>query len=138
MFVAAVNGAGEGITSNQTNATPQAPITIPNAPASLTATGGNSKVDLSWSSVTNATSYTVKKSTTAGGPYTEIATTSAITYGDTSVTNGTKYYYVVTAVNAAGSGPNSNEGSATPQAPITTPDAPASLTATGDNARVDL
>ena len=45
-----------------------------------------------------------------------MTTTSAI---DTNVTNGTTYYYVVTAVNGAGESPNSNQASATPApAPI--------------------
>ena len=92
-------------------------VTTPEAPTSLTATGGNSKVDLSWGTVSGATSYTVKRSTTAGGPYTDIVTgVTGTTYTDTDVTNGTTYYYVVTAVNSAGSSTNSNEASATPKA----------------------
>jgi len=86
----------------------------------LTATGGNAKVDLSWSAVTDATGYNVKRSTTPGGPYTTIATgVTGTTYTDTTVTNGTTYYYVVTAVNAGVESANSNEASATPNAPTT-------------------
>src|SRR5205807_324550 len=38
-------------------------------------------------------------------------------YTDTAVTNGVTYYYQVSAVNAAGEGPRSNEASATPSPP---------------------
>lgn len=92
-------------------------LVVPDSPASLTATGGNSAVYLAWETISGATSYTVKRSTTAGGPYTVIAEdVTGATYSDTDVTNGTTYYYVVTAVNSAGSSTNSNEASATPQA----------------------
>lgn len=89
------------------------------APTNLTATSGDSQVTLSWSAVTGATGYNVKRSTTAGGPYTTIATNVAGTsYLDTTVTNGTTYYYVVTAVDSSNNeSANSNEASATPQAP---------------------
>ena len=36
------------------------------------------------------------------------------TYVDTSVVNGTTYYYKVAAVNSLGQGPSSNERSASP------------------------
>ena len=83
----------------------------------LSATGGNSKVNLVWDAITDATSYTVKRSTTAGGPYTTIATDITETsYTDTNVTNGTTYYYVVTAIVNGSESWSSNEASATPQA----------------------
>lgn len=93
-------------------------INVPNSPTNLTATPGNKKVDLSWDAVDGATSYNVKRSETAGGPYQTIVTTTtgAITYTDTGLQNGTTYYYVVSAVNAGGESPNSNEASATPTA----------------------
>jgi hypothetical protein len=85
-------------------------------PTNLTATAGDSKVTLSWTTDDGATSYNVKRSTTAGGTYTTIASNVAGTsYVDTSVTNGTTYYYVVTDINADGEGNNSNEVSATPE-----------------------
>lgn len=86
-------------------------------PSNLTATAGDSQVTLAWTAVTGATGYNVKRATTAGGPYTTIASNvSGTSYVDTSVTNGTTYYYVVTAVNVDGESANSNEASATPQA----------------------
>lgn len=91
--------------------------TTPDTLSNLKAVGGISKVDLTWSPVTDATSYTVKRSTTAGGPYSTIATgVTGTTYTDLGVTNGTTYYYVVTAIVNGSEGWNSNEASATPQA----------------------
>lgn len=89
-----------------------------NTPTNLTATAGDSQVTLSWTAVTGVTGYNVKRSTTAGGPYTTIATNvPSISYLDTTVANGTAYYYVVTAVDGNGNeSANSNEASATPAA----------------------
>ncbi|MGC6173455.1 hypothetical protein [Lacrimispora sp. 38-1] len=88
-----------------------------NIPTKLVAVGGNSKVDLTWPKVKDATSYSVKRSTTAGGSYTPIATgITSNTYIDTAVTNGTTYYYVVTVIKDGSESWNSNEASATPTA----------------------
>ena len=92
---------------------------IPGATTSLTAAGGDSKADLSWDSVSDANYYNVKRSTTTGGIYTTIASTSAITYTDSDVTNEITYYYVVSAVNDEGESADSNQASATPQATAT-------------------
>ncbi|MBP2633328.1 MAG: hypothetical protein H6Q70_3956 [Firmicutes bacterium] len=91
---------------------PYAPIV---APTNLTATAGDSQVTLLWTAVEGATSYIVKRSITSGGTYETIASgVTDTSYVDTSVTNGTTYYYVVVAVNADGESKNSNEASATP------------------------
>ncbi|MFC5470377.1 cellulose binding domain-containing protein, partial [Cohnella suwonensis] len=80
----------------------------------------NAQVALSWTASAGATSYTVKRATTSGGPYTNVATGIATTtYADTGLTNGTTYYYVVSATNAAGESANSSQASATPQLPST-------------------
>ncbi|MFS1513962.1 fibronectin type III domain-containing protein [Chengkuizengella sp. SCS-71B] len=89
----------------------------PNIPQTLTAEAGDSQVTLSWILVEGSDSYTVKRSTTEGGPYDIIAEgVTETSYLDTDVINGTTYYYVVSAVNAAGESENSNEASATPEA----------------------
>ncbi len=88
----------------------------PTVSTTLTATAGDAKVDLSWGAVSGATGYKVLRSTTSGGPYTQIATgVTATTYTDSTVTNGTTYYYVVTALNVAGESAYFNEASATPK-----------------------
>jgi hypothetical protein len=86
----------------------------PYAPTSLTAVADNGKVELTWSPSLGATGYTVLRATTSGGPYTQIATTSGAGYIDTTVQNGTTYYYVVTATNSGGSSSYSPEANATP------------------------
>ncbi len=111
--------------------------TAPAAPTGLTATAGNAQVSLSWNASAGATSYNVLRSTTNGGSYTTIATLVATTsYTDTGLTNGTTYYYVVQAVNSAGTSPNSNQASATPT--CSAPAAPTGLSPTPRNAQVSL
>jgi cellulose 1,4-beta-cellobiosidase len=75
-------------------------------------------VSLSWNAVSGATSYILKRSTTNGGPYTNVLVgLTAPSVTDIGLNNGTTYFYVVTAVNASGESPLSNQASATPQAP---------------------
>ena len=89
--------------------------TTPETPTKLTATGGDSKVDLIWPRVKEGTSYIVKRSTSADGPYTPIITDiTDNTYTDTAVTNGTIYYYIVTVIKDGSEIWSSNEASATP------------------------
>ena len=86
----------------------------PAAPSGLTATAGTGQVSLSWTASHGASSYSIKRSTASGGPYTPIGTATTNSYVDTSVTQGTTYYYVVTASNSSGQSGDSNQVSATP------------------------
>ncbi|OMF81795.1 fibronectin type III domain-containing protein [Paenibacillus glucanolyticus] len=91
----------------------------PEAPFNLKATAGNKNVVLNWSSINKAvTSFDIKRASVSGGPYTIIGSATGCTYSytDSSVVNDTTYYYVVTAVTAAGVSGDSNEASATPMA----------------------
>lgn len=106
------SGAGPGDPGDPGDPDPQ----VPAPPASVQASAGNGQVSLSWSAVGNADSYKVKRSTSPGGPYSQIAAGLTNTYyTDTSVSNGTTYYYVITAVNAAGESGHSQQAGATPQ-----------------------
>ncbi len=136
--VTAVSATGESANSNQASATPTAAATAPVPPLNLTATGGNQQVSLAWTASAGATSYNVKRAPSNGGPYTTVASPAGTSYTDTTVTNGTPYYYVVTAVNAAGQSGNSNQATATPMAAPTAPVPPLNLTATGGNQQVSL
>jgi hypothetical protein len=84
-------------------------------PTDLTATLGDSQVTLSWTAVNGSTKYNVKRSTTSGGLYTTIASNvSGTSYVDSGLSNGTTYYYVVTAITSDGESGVSDEAFATP------------------------
>ncbi|MGO8672337.1 MAG: choice-of-anchor tandem repeat GloVer-containing protein, partial [Capsulimonadaceae bacterium] len=88
---------------------------IPAAPADLTATAAYTQVSLAWNRSTWATSYNVYRGTASGGEgATPVATVPGTTYSDTGVSNGSTYYYVVSAADALGTSANSNEVSASP------------------------
>jgi len=89
----------------------------PPVPTALTAVADTClRIDLVWMGGQEATSYNVKRATTAGGPYTTVASPSGTSYTDGGLTNGITYYYVVSAVNTNGESTNSAEASAMAQA----------------------
>lgn len=91
--------------------------TVPNAPVSINTTSGDGQATVTWSASNGAASYTVKRSTTNGGPYTVIkAGATGTSFTDSGLANGTTYYYVVSAVNAVGESAHSAQASATPAA----------------------
>ncbi len=96
------NSSGDSI---EVSATVPADSTAPAAPTGLSATGGDTIVSLNWSdnSEIDINGYNVFRSTTSGGPYTRINENllTSSDYNDNSVTNGTLYYYVVTAVDTS-------------------------------------
>ena len=82
----------------------------------MTATPGNNQVALAWSASPGATGYSIARATSSAGPYASIGESSSTSFTDTSATNGTAYYYVVSASNAMGSSANSAAVAATPVA----------------------
>ena len=115
--VRAVNAVGEGTGSTPVTAQIAA---APSAPRSLTASAtGRRAIQLSWTAPASnggsaITGYRVLRSTTSGGSYSLIATLGTGTsYRTTGLTSGQTYFFVVEAINAAGTGPQSNEASAT-------------------------
>lgn len=106
--------------------TPVAPL----IPTQLTATPGDSRISLTWNQSPNATSYKIKRASVSGGPYTSIATNFVAGFTDTGVTNGTLYYYVVSAVNSIGESGNSGEASSIPVGVINLPNFSFELPAT--------
>ena len=91
------------------------PNAIPSAPTNLTAIAGDAQVTLTWAISTEATSYVVSQTTTSGSAYKPAASSiTDLTYTVTGLTDGTKYYFVVIAVNSLGDSGYSNETSATP------------------------
>ena len=116
--------------------------TPPAPPTGLSASAGDGTIDLNWSanSEPDIAGYNVSRSTTSGGAYTQLNGTllTGTFYNDVSVSNGTTYYYVVTAVNTSSqSSAPSAEASATP-ADGTPPSSPTGLTALSGDGVVDL
>jgi len=135
--VSAYNSYGQSANSVEASGTPVAPPPPP-PPTGLIATAGNAQIALMWNASSGASSYHVKRSTTTGGPYAKISSPAATNFTDMGLTNGTKYFYVVSAVNSSGESADSPEASATPQAPAMPPAAPTGLQATPGNAQVSL
>ena len=73
----------------------------------VNATGGKSQVVLNWQPVQGAESYKIMHATDIMGPYEDVGTTTETTFIDIGLTNGTKYFYVIIAVNAYGESPES-------------------------------
>lgn len=99
----ATNNSGEAWASTSM------PLTNPLSPApptGLTAIVSNGVILLSWNASTGATNYNVKRSTD-GGPYEPLASPAGTNYTDGNVISSPVYYYVVSATNGVGEGPNS-------------------------------
>jgi subtilase family serine protease len=90
--------------------------TVPAAPTGLKATSGSAQVALSWNASAGATSYRLYRSTTSGGETLYRSGLTATTFTDTGLTNGTTFFYQVTAVNSVGESAKSTQVSATPAA----------------------
>ncbi|MBF0548116.1 MAG: S8 family serine peptidase [Candidatus Riflebacteria bacterium] len=87
---------------NQNTATTYSWAIIPPAPTNVAAAAGNSQVTLSWSAVSGATGYNIYWSTSSGVAPTNGAKIAGIAspFTITGLSNGTTYYYVVTALGA--------------------------------------
>jgi fibronectin type 3 domain-containing protein len=110
---------------------------VPSAPGGLTASAGDAVVELTWTPSAGATSYNVRRATAPGGPYTTVgAGVVSLHYTDSTVANGTTYYYVVNGLNRHGLSANSNEASAVPRG--FPPAAPTGLVATAGDGQVGL
>jgi hypothetical protein len=90
---------------------------LPTDPTNLTGVAGAGQVALSWTASTGATGYNVYRGTVFDGEATTpIATVTSPSYTDTSVTNGTLYYYEVAATNSVGISGDTNQITMSPMA----------------------
>jgi len=114
------------------------PAAIAAAPTGLTAAAGNGQVTLDWNTDSGAATYNVYRGTSSGGESTTPIETgvTGTSYVDSTVTNGTTYYYKVAAVNTGGTSGYSNEASALPH--VVPPAAPANPVASAGFGSVGL
>lgn len=86
---------------------------VPSAPEELSASASGKTISLSWTSVSNADSYNIYRSSAAGGTYNKIGTSASASYDDSNLNYSTTYYYKVSAVNSKGESTKSSAASAT-------------------------
>jgi hypothetical protein len=100
---------GDGTPGSKHYGPPSAPTSVSSATCSTstvswTASAGSENGNLfSPASESDVVGYYVYRSTTSGGPYTQLNSTpvTATSYADSTVTPGTTYYYTVTALDCA-------------------------------------
>ena len=138
--VRATNTVGNSAYSNTVNTVTT--VTAPAAPATLTATAAsNSQINLAWvDNSVNETGFRIERSPDGlAATFVQIATVGAnvTTYSNTGLVANTTYYYRVRATNTVGDSAYSNV--ANTATTVTTPPAPATLTATAiSNTQINL
>ena len=145
--VRAVNVVGEGAPATATST----PVTVPEAPASLMATAGDTQVSLDWTAPASdggsrATGYEYRVSVDGGSTWSPDWTnvpdgsdsgtdrSDERSYTVTGLDNGVEHTFEVRAVNVVGEGAPASATST----PVTVPGAPASLNATAGDTQVTL
>lgn len=120
--VTASNDNGESIESEEIQVIPNAAaISPPAEPINVTASALSGDARINWDTVANADNYTVYWSTLStldktnweqgGGHKLSVSTPPFFPGG---LSNGTQYYFIVTASNAGGESPDSNRVAVTP------------------------
>ncbi|WP_159882416.1 FIMAH domain-containing protein [Paenibacillus puerhi] len=102
----------------------------PSAPSDLSIAAARSlSVELRWTPVEGAVSYSVYRATGSDADYMKIGTVSAAVYTDKTVSPSTSYSYKVTATGIGGESAASESVLATTKSPVSLPEVPEGLTA---------
>lgn len=136
--VSGVTSLGRGDPSSAVYATPAG---VPDAPTSLSGTGGNTQVSLTWTAPAAGgsaiTDYIIEYKISTDGSWSTFSdgTSDATSAVVTGLTNNTTYNFRVSAVNTSGTSSASTTANATTAG---VPDAPTSLAATPGNTQMAL
>ncbi|MGD0817078.1 MAG: fibronectin type III domain-containing protein, partial [Methanomassiliicoccales archaeon] len=134
--ITAWNSQGESLRSNEASATT---FGLPTAPTSLTGSAADSSISLQWGAPSSDGGSAISAYRVffgfGSGNYFGNQTVSSNSFLQSSLTNGVRYYYAVSAINAVGEGPLSSEWS---NVPMTNPSAPQSLLALGGVRQISL
>jgi titin len=143
--VAAKNTIGTGPTTSELLAIPSGVVTAPSAPTITSATPGAAQVSLAWDAPTNnggeaVSSYMIEYNESGQTTWTEF-TVSGVTFTTsprtiTGLTNGTEYYFRVSAANSAGFGDAS--AAFGPVKPVTVPGTPTITAVTAGDEQVSV
>jgi fibronectin type 3 domain-containing protein len=110
----------------------------PAALTGVTATAGDTQVNVNWTPVAGVASYNIYYATTAAVTTASPTKVTGATGSQAviNLTNGTLYHFVVTAVSDAGESAVSNEVSATPVPPV--PVKPSGISVSGGDAKATI
>lgn len=141
--VLAKNAAGSS--ANSSTSAASIPCVVPTAPGQPILTAGDRQISVTWTAPTSnggraITDYVIERyPNTAGAAVWGVfadGVSASTTYINTGLTNGTAYYYRVSAVNPAGTGPVSTQSMwIRPVGPTV---APTSVVGTAGNTQVQL
>ncbi|WP_368293240.1 cell wall-binding repeat-containing protein [Dehalobacter sp. TBBPA1] len=115
--------SGFGTSSKSSYAYATTETAVPDVPDNLAATSvSSSQINLTWSSVSAATSYYVYRATSSSGTYSKIATVTDESYNNTGLTANTTYYYKIKSYNSYGTSDYSSYAYATTKSASSTGD----------------
>ena len=112
LFIAAVSAlaaCGGGSGGGAGNGPGGGSGAVPIAPTGATAVAATRKLRFPGTPSAARPATTQIAPPLSGGPYTRLTSAATASFIDTGLTNGTTYYYVITAYNAAGIGAQSSK-----------------------------
>lgn len=132
--VVATNSEGDSAPSVASGAV--VPSTVPDAPTSVSATGGNAQASVSFTAPASNGGAAITEYTATSSPGGFTATGSSSPLVVSGLTNGTAYTFTVVATNIKGNSVASSASSSI--TPSTVPSAPTSVSASAGNAQATI
>ena len=138
-YAVTAQGEGDTTSSRAVAASVTVPYQAPAAVTTVTATATTSAATVSWPASTgpNLTGYTVYRSSNGGSTWDTLTTTSATSYTDNTVAQGSTYLYSVIA-NGQGGTTSARTTALSVTVPWQAPAAPANVTVTANPSSVTV